>query len=141
MARRIDGPQGSVVPPIFTRPTLRADHEKIGSPTARFAAHGLRPHVPDPACCRTSLMTLSISTIMEANMTLQLHYTGTNNSAYLDALEIAERRAPHSYFNQHIIAERDDRFIAIDEGDYNALPAHLGSRVVHTIPGGMHDEF
>ena len=37
-------------------------------------------------------------------MTLQLHYTGTNNSAYLDALEIAERRAPHSYFNQHIIA-------------------------------------
>ena len=61
-------------------------------------------------------------------MTLQLHYTGTNNSAYLDALEIAERRAPHSYFNQHIIAERDDRFIAIDEGDYNALPAHLATR-------------
>ncbi len=74
-------------------------------------------------------------------MTLQLHYTGTNNSAYLDALEIAERRAPHSYFNQHIIAERDDRFIAIDEGDYNALPARLASRVIHTIPGGMHDEF
>ena len=54
-------------------------------------------------------------------MTLQLHYTGTNNSAYLDALEIAERRAPHSYFNQHIIAERDDRFIAIDEGDEQAV--------------------
>lgn len=65
----------------------------------------------------------------------------TPNSAYLAALDIAERRAPHSFFNQHIIAERDNSYIAIDEGDYNALPPHLESRVIHTIPGGMSDEW
>ncbi|QNE07706.1 hypothetical protein [Croceicoccus marinus] len=67
--------------------------------------------------------------------------TTAHNDAYFAAVAIAERRAPHSFFNQHIIAERDERYIAIDEGDYNALPAHLAARVVHTIPGGMSDEW
>ena len=74
-------------------------------------------------------------------MTLQLHYTGTNNSAYLDALEIAERRAPHSYFNQHIVTDKERGYIALDEGDYNALPKALADRVVHTVPGALLDEF
>lgn len=73
------------------------------------------------------------------NMFQTIASTGSN--AYLAALDIAERRAPHSYFNQHIIAERNESYIAIDEGDYNALPAHLESRVIHTIPGGMNDEW
>ena len=67
--------------------------------------------------------------------------TPAHNDAYFAAVAIAERRAPHSFFNQHIIAERDQHYIAIDEGDYNALPAHLEARVVHTIPGGMSDEW
>ena len=39
------------------------------------------------------------------------------------------------------LLSREELVTAIDEGDYNALPAHLVSRVIHTIPGGMHDEF
>ena len=31
-------------------------------------------------------------------------------------------------------------YFALDEGDYNALPAHLAHRVVHTVHGGLLDE-
>ena len=33
------------------------------------------------------------------------------------------------------------RYVAIDEGDYDALPMTLIDRVVHTVPGRMSDEF
>ena len=33
------------------------------------------------------------------------------------------------------------RFVAIDEGDYNALPQNLIDRIVHTVPGMMADDF
>jgi hypothetical protein len=32
-------------------------------------------------------------------------------------------------------------YFALDEGDYNALPAHLASRVVHTVHGGMLEDY
>lgn len=62
-------------------------------------------------------------------------------AAYLAALAFAERRALHSFFDQHVIEDGDDGFIAIDEGDYDALPMGIIDRVVHTVPGGMSDEF
>ncbi|KEQ53743.1 hypothetical protein [Sphingobium chlorophenolicum] len=62
-------------------------------------------------------------------------------AAYLAALAFAERRALHSFFDQHIIEEEDGRYVAIDEGDYDALPMRLIDRVVHTVPGRMSDEF
>ena len=61
--------------------------------------------------------------------------------SYDAAVRAASIRAQHSFFDQHVIEDEFGCFLAIDEGDYNALPAHLASRVIHTIPGGMHDEF
>jgi hypothetical protein len=60
---------------------------------------------------------------------------------YLAALAFAERRAFHSFFDQHVIEDAPGRYIAIDEGDYNALPMTLIDQVVHTVPGRMSDEF
>jgi hypothetical protein len=65
----------------------------------------------------------------------------STSDRYFDALAVAERRALHSFFDQHIIEDRELGYVALDEGDYNALPAHLAARVVHTIHGAMSDEF
>ena len=65
----------------------------------------------------------------------------STSDRYFDALTVAERRALHSFFDQHIIEDRELGYVALDEGDYNALPAHLAARVVHTIHGAMSDEF
>lgn len=64
-----------------------------------------------------------------------------NPDRYFEALAIAERRALHSFFDQHIVEDVSLGYIALDEGDYNALPGHLASRVVHTVHGAMLDEF
>ncbi len=61
--------------------------------------------------------------------------------SYFEALETAEKRALHSFFDQHVIEDDDQGYFALDEGDYNALPVHLLSRVVHTVHGGMLDDF
>ncbi len=68
----------------------------------------------------------------------QLH---SNSERYFAALATAERRALHSFFDQHIVEDRELGYFALDEGDYNALPAHLAARVVHTVHGAMLDEF
>ena len=63
------------------------------------------------------------------------------SNSYFEALALAEQRALHSFFDQHIIADDELGYIALDEGDYNALPDHLAGRVVHTVHGAMLDEF
>ena len=65
----------------------------------------------------------------------------SNSERYFAALAVAERRALHSFFDQHIVEDRDLEYFALDEGDYNVLPAHLAARVVHTVHGAMLDEF
>lgn len=65
----------------------------------------------------------------------------SNSERYLAALAVAESRALHSFFDQHIVEDRELGYFALDEGDYNALPAHLAARVVHTVHGAMLDEF
>ena len=61
-------------------------------------------------------------------------------AGYIAAVDHAERRALHSYFDQHII-EQDGRYYAFDEGDYNAMPAHLADHIMHTVPGRLADEY
>lgn len=69
------------------------------------------------------------------------HFQRTSTSdRYFAALAVAERRALHSFFDQHIVEDKRLGYFALDEGDYNALPAHLAARVVHTIHGAMSDE-
>ena len=65
----------------------------------------------------------------------------SNSERYFAALAMAERRALHSYFDQHIVEDRELGYFAFDEGDYNALPSHLAARVVYTVHGAMLDEF
>lgn len=61
--------------------------------------------------------------------------------SYDAAVRTATCRAAHSFFDQHVIEDEDGAFIAIDEGDYNALPQHLIDRIVHSVPGMMADDF
>lgn len=61
--------------------------------------------------------------------------------SYDTAVRTACVRAAHSFFDQHVIEDEDGGFLAIDEGDYNALPQHLIDRIVHSVPGMMADDF
>ena len=61
--------------------------------------------------------------------------------SYDAAVRSATIRAAHSFFDQHVIDDEDGGFIAIDEGDYNALPMHLIDRIVYTVQGMMGDDF
>lgn len=72
-------------------------------------------------------------------MATQTHIAIMDTGHYLAAVALAERRALHSYFDQHVI-EDDGRYFSIDEGDYNALPMRLIDKVVYTAPGAMSDE-
>ena len=73
-------------------------------------------------------------------MATQFQRTSTSDR-YFAALAVAEGRALHSFFDQHIIEDKRLGYFALDEGDYNVLPAHLAARVVHTIHGAMSEEF
>jgi hypothetical protein len=73
-------------------------------------------------------MTQAIDTVFEAQR-------------YFAAVETAERRALHSFFDQHVVEDDDQGYVALDEGDYNALPTSAMNRVVHTIHGALLDEF
>ena len=48
---------------------------------------------------------------------------------------------PEGFAFTPLIVARELGYFALDEGDYNALPAHLAARVVHTVHGAMLDEF
>ena len=65
----------------------------------------------------------------------------SNSERYFAALAVAECRALHSFFDQHVIEDEFGCFLAIDEGDYNALPQDLIDRIVHSVPGMMADDF
>ena len=61
--------------------------------------------------------------------------------SYDAAVRAATIRAQHSFFDQHVIEDEFGCFLAIDEGDYNALPQDLIDRIVHSVPGMMADDF
>lgn len=60
--------------------------------------------------------------------------------AFFAAVSNAQRRAAHSYFDQHIVADDEAGYIVIDEGDYGVLPMTLIDRIEHTVAGGLMDE-
>lgn len=61
--------------------------------------------------------------------------------SYDAAVRAASIRAQHSFFDQHVIEDEFGCFLAIDEGDYNALPEDVIDRIVHSVPGMMADDF
>lgn len=60
--------------------------------------------------------------------------------AYLAAVSKAERRARHSYYDSHVIKEREAGYLVIDEGDYPSLPPWMIERIVHGVAGHLSDE-
>ena len=73
-------------------------------------------------------------------MQINSNIAGNDTAACLAAVACAERRALHSFFDQHVVEDEERGYFAIDEGDYGALPMRLVDRVVYTAPGKMDDE-
>lgn len=64
-----------------------------------------------------------------------------DQAAFVAALDQAHARSYHSYFTQYVLTDGEAGYIAIDEGDYGALPKALLDRVIDTVPGRLSDEF
>lgn len=64
-----------------------------------------------------------------------------NEAAYVAALDRAHTRALHSYFTQYILTDDEAGYIALDEGDYGALPTYLEGRVIEAVPGQLADDY
>lgn len=64
-----------------------------------------------------------------------------DQAALVAALDQAHARSYHSYFTQYVLTDDDAGYIAVDEGDYGALPKALQDRVIDTVPGRLSDEF
>ena len=64
-----------------------------------------------------------------------------DQAAFVAALDQAQARSFHSYFTQYILSDEEAGYIAVDEGDYGALPKALLDRVIETVPGRLSDEF
>ena len=57
------------------------------------------------------------------------------HAAYFAAVANAERRAMHSYFDQHVVEDDELGFLAIDEGDYGALGQAMIDRILNDRGG------
>lgn len=64
-----------------------------------------------------------------------------DQAAFIAALDQAHARSFHSYFTQYILTDDNVGYIAIDEGDYGALPKPMLDRVIDMVPGRLSDEF
>ena len=64
-----------------------------------------------------------------------------DQAAFIAALDTAHARAFHSYYTQYILTDEEAGYIAIDEGDYGALPKSLQDRVIDAVAGKLADEF
>lgn len=65
----------------------------------------------------------------------------SNALSFQAAIDQAQRRARKSYFDQHVIEDHEAGYLAIDEGDYPALPMHLIERIVYTAAGELQDDY
>lgn len=68
--------------------------------------------------------------------------TGFNadQAAFVAALDQAHARSFHSYFTQYVLTDEEMGYIAVDEGDYDALPKAMLDRVVDAVPSQLSDE-
>jgi hypothetical protein len=64
----------------------------------------------------------------------------SDTEAYCAAIAKAERRARNSYYDNHVIKDRQAGYIVIDEGDHPPLPAWMIERIVHSVAGSLIDE-
>ena len=65
----------------------------------------------------------------------------SDQEAFVAALDQAHARSYHSYFTQYVLTDNEAGYIAVDEGDYGALPKALQDRVSDIVPSRLSDEF
>ena len=78
---------------------------------------------------------------MYASLNIAAAGPAADQAAFIAALDQAHARSFHSYFTQYVLTDDDAGYIAIDEGDYGALPKAMLDRVIETVPGRLSDEF
>ncbi len=66
---------------------------------------------------------------------------GTDRTAFMAALDQAHARSFHSYFTQYVVVDENAGYVAVDEGDYNALPKAMLDRIIEAVPSKLSDEF
>ena len=64
-----------------------------------------------------------------------------DRAAFMAALDQAHARSFHSYFTQYVLVDESAGYVAVDEGDYNALPQAMLDRVIEAVPSKLSDEF
>jgi len=64
-----------------------------------------------------------------------------DQAAFVAALDQAHARSFHSYFTQYVLTDETAGYVAVDEGDYNALPQSMMDRVIEAVPSKLNDEF
>ncbi|WP_447953562.1 hypothetical protein [Sphingopyxis chilensis] len=64
-----------------------------------------------------------------------------DRAAFMAALDQAHARSFHSYFTQYVLVDESAGYVAVDEGDYNALPQGMLDRVIEAVPSKLSDEF
>ena len=64
-----------------------------------------------------------------------------DQAAFVAALDQAHARSLHSYFTQYVLVDETAGYVAVDEGDYNALPQAMLDRVIEAVPSKLSDEF
>ena len=78
---------------------------------------------------------------MYASLNIAAAGPAADQAAFVAALDQAHARSYHSYFTQYVLTDGEAGYIAVDEGDYGALPKALLDRVIDTVPGRLSDEF
>ena len=64
-----------------------------------------------------------------------------DRAAFMAALDQAHARSFHSYFTQYVLLDENAGYVAVDEGDYDALPQAMLDRVIDAVPSKLSDEF
>ena len=78
---------------------------------------------------------------MYASLNIAAAGPAADQAAFVAALDQAHARSFHSYFTQYVLVDEDAGYVAVDEGDYNALPEALLDRVIEAVPSKLSDEF
>ena len=78
---------------------------------------------------------------MYASLHIAAAGPAADQAAFVAALDQAHARSLHSYFTQYVLTDDEAGYIAVDEGDYGALPKAMLDRVIDTVPGRLSDEF
>jgi len=65
---------------------------------------------------------------MYASLNIAAAGPAADQAAFVAALDQAHARSLHSYFTQYVLTDDEAGYIAVDEGDYGALPKAMLDR-------------